>query len=246
MDESLVVADVAEQPTDQDLALVALTPAEMPEQQRALAEWCARKIDAVQRELGHWRALEEEAVSGGFKHATYTAHARRTEKRISYYEKIKAAIEAGYLIVPNMPVRLFAVRVDRETPRRIENDYRWGRTFDARAEALPAGTGRYVDDRLPVYSRKVKTQKSDGTEDTRTLYFADEYNEDIDFPLRGVHPRVLEASGRAMALKLFDELGVVQNDIGRDPIVVGRLLDPRGQNRRVTFFIAWWLNTRDL
>jgi len=33
---------------------------------------------------------------------------------------------------------------------------------------------------------------------------------------------------------------------GTPPLIVGRLLDPRGNGRMVTFFIAWWLNTADL
>lgn len=230
----------------EELALVALTPAEMPDQQRALAAWCDRKIDAVQRELATWRALEEEAVAGGFKHATYTRHASRTAQRVTYYEKIKAAIEAGYLIVPNMPVSLFAVRVDRAKPVAVESTSRWTANFAATAQRLPAGQGRYVDDDLPVYSRKQEVVKADGKTEISTIYFAKRYNEDIDFPLRGVHPRVLQATSQAMALKLFDELGVVRHEVGRDPIVVGRLRDPRGQGRMATFFIAWWLNTADL
>jgi hypothetical protein len=68
----------------------------------------------------------------------------------------------------------------------------------------------------------------------------------VDFPLQGVMPEVLRATSRAMALKLFDQLGVVLNNGGRDPIVVGQLLDPKGNSRLVTFFVAWWLNTDTL
>lgn len=249
MADMVIAGDVIDQPTDEsNVALVALTPEEMPSQQVALLGWCDRKIDAVQRELATFRQLEEEARVGGFRHATYQAAVRRTEKRIVYYQKIKAAVEAGYLIVPNMPVNLFAVRVKGARPKRVESDYRWGSHFDAPANMLPAGDGRYVDDRLPVATRTETRTGSDGKSFEKTVYFAEEYDEDVDFPLRGVHPRVIEASSKAMALKLFDELGVVQNGggAGRDPIVVGRLRDPRGNNRLTTFFVAWWLNTNDL
>jgi hypothetical protein len=67
-----------------------------------------------------------------------------------------------------------------------------------------------------------------------------------DFPFALVKPAVLDATQRAMALKVFDTIGVVQNDSGRDPIMVGQLLDPRGNGRLVTFFIAWWLDTSTL
>jgi hypothetical protein len=49
-----------------------------------------------------------------------------------------------------------------------------------------------------------------------------------------------------MALRVFDEMGTVTNQSGRDPIVVGRLLDPRGNRRCTTFFVAWWLDTATL
>lgn len=238
-----VVDQHAAHQDDEHLTLVALTPAEMPDQQRALAAWCDTKIDAIQRELGQWRALEDEAVLGGFKHASYSAAVRRTEKRITYYQKIKAAIEAGYLIVPNLPTTVFAVRVKRSAPRPVESQYQ--RRFQATAEQLPAGTGRYVDDDLQVRSRRSRDMR-DGKPVETTMYFATEYNEDIDFPLRGVHPRVLKATAQAMALRLFDEVGVADNRTGRDPIVLGRLLDPRGGGRMATFFVAWWLNTADL
>lgn len=67
-----------------------------------------------------------------------------------------------------------------------------------------------------------------------------------DFPFLAVKPAVLAATQNAMALRVFDEIGTVQNSAGRDPIIVGRLLDPRGNGRVSTFFIAWWLNTADL
>lgn len=52
---------------------------------------------------------------------------------------------------------------------------------------------------------------------------------------------------RAMALNVFDQLGVVRNSVrSGDPIVVGQILDPRGGGRMATFFVAWWLDTADL
>lgn len=225
--------------------IVALTPAEMPAAQSALLEWCDKKIEAIERELAQWVALEDEAIAGGFRATSYAANASRTKKRIVYYQKIKAAIDAGYLIVPNMPIQAFAVRVNRERPHRQEADYSWKR-FTTPPENLPAGTGRYVDDELAAPRTRKTTKQQDGKMVEKTIYFADEYDANIDFPMRGVHPTVLGATGRAMALRLFDELGLVQNSGGRDPIVVGRLLDPRGNGRLCTFFVAWWLDTSTL
>jgi len=32
----------------------------------------------------------------------------------------------------------------------------------------------------------------------------------------------------------------------RDPIVTGIIIDPRGGDRKLTFLIAWTINTKDL
>jgi hypothetical protein len=54
-----------------------------------------------------------------------------------------------------------------------------------------------------------------------------------------------------MALRVFDEIGQVRNDgqtirSKADPILVGRLRDPRKGHVGATFFLAWWVHTRDL
>ena len=230
---------------EENLTLVALTPSDMPEQQRKLSAWCDRKIDQVERELATWIALQDEAVEGGFKHTGYTAGATRTAKRVDYYKKIKAAVDAGYLIVPNMPTITFAVRVKRAKPIRKESNYQ--RTAaQASAELLPAGEGRYVDEANHTESETYEAKDYQGQPTKKTRYFATAFDEDVDFPLQGVLPEVLRATSRAMALRLFDQLGVVQNSGGRDPIVVGQILDPRGGQRLTTFFVAWWLNTATL
>jgi hypothetical protein len=246
-DEETGLTTVADgvDPEDDNLALVALTPSDMPEQQRKLSAWCARKIDHVERELGHWTALQDEAIVGGFKHASYTAGLNRTAKRIDYYKKIKAAVDAGYLIVPNMPTVTFAVRVKRAKPAQRESSSHW-QAGQATPELLPAGEGRYVDEVNHVSSRKYPDENYKGEPTTKTMYFSTDYDEEVDFPLKGVMPEVLRATSQAMALRLFDQLGVVQNSGGRDPIVVGQVLDPRGNQRLTTFFVAWWLNTGSL
>ena len=239
-----VVAIASEEPED-NLTLVALTPGDMSEQQRALSAWCDRKIALVERELGTWAALQDEAMAGGFKHTTYTAGLNRTAKRVDYYKKIKAAVDAGYLIVPNMPTVTFAVRVGRAKPPRKESDYQ-STAAQATPELLPAGEGRYVDDANFTEPEQYTKNDYAGKPVERTRYFSTAFDDDVDFPLRGVMPEVLRATSRAMALRLFDQLGVVRNDGGRDPIVVGQLLDPCGTRRLTTFFVAWWLNTADL
>lgn len=237
----------AEPTTDtQELTtLVALTPADMGPAQAALVEWCSRKIAAVQAELDDLQTNHLTLIESGMQGFALARAMARTEKRVTYYAKIKAAVEAGYLIVPNFPIDVFAVRVARTKPRAAEKSSKW-RGFSAEPELLPAGEGRYVDDQL-IYRDESYTEKIDGKPDrTIARYVIDDYDA-VDFPFRAVKPAVLQATQRAMAARLFDELGVVHDRARRgDPIVVGRLIDPVGRGRAVTFFIAWWLDVATL
>jgi len=222
-----------------DLALVALSPADLAPTQAALGGWCVEKVAALQREQTD---LEEHlliATANGWKLAGLNSALNRVARRITYYEKIKVAVEAGYLVVPNFPVTTLAVRVQREKPPHETRDYKYSH-FGAKAQLLPAGEGRYVDDTL-IHRDESFTVEKDGKKEHKTLLVSDSYDEP-DFPFTLVKPAVLDATQRAMALKVFDEIGSVTHRSG-DPIMVGRILDPRGTGRCITFFIAWWLNT---
>lgn len=64
-------------------------------------------------------------------------------------------------------------------------------------------------------------------------------------------PQIMEATGQAMAAKIFDELGILPDPKPKkDPMIIGTIIDPRGvygrERRRVSFIIAWHLNVRDL
>lgn len=136
----------------------------------------------------------------------------------------------------------------------------------AKAEMnLPVGTGRYVDETNPhrdlSYDSK---ERNPQTGEIKTVHHRQTqitaYDEGVDFPVALVRPEILAATERAMALKIFDEIGVVhgQGTMSKrqrrsDPIVIGRTLDGgkgRGYGGEpkhfVTFFIAWWLDTRAL
>lgn len=227
----------------EDMTLLALTPTDMAGAQQDLLAWCDRKIDATRSELADMEANLELATEHGWKHASVQSALNRTTRRIAYFEKIKAAVQAGYLIVPNFPIDIFAVRVKREKQPARTHDSDWG-GFRASAEMLPAGEGRYVDDSVK-YLDQSHTEVVDGKDKRIRRYVTDEYDA-VDFPVAVVKPAVMQATARAMALRIFDEMGTVTNTAGRDPIVVGRLLDPRGNRRCVTFFVAWWLDTADL
>ena len=230
---------------EDDRSLVALSPGEMPATQQALSDWCVHKRTALEQEL---KDLEEHwliASANGWKLRGLQASIQRTKKRLVYYDKVKTAVESGYLIVPNFPVTVLAIRVDRPRQRRTVSTYERSSSFDAKPALLPSGEGRYVDERLLVSDESYTEPDGKGGTKIVRKYVSGDYDEP-DFPFAAVKPAVLAATQRAMALRVFDQIGMVLNTGGRDPIMVGRLLDPRGNGRCSTFFIAWWLNTRDL
>ena len=68
---------------------------------------------------------------------------------------------------------------------------------------------------------------------------------DVVFPVRFARPELLEVTSEAMALKVFDEIGVLPRRRGRDPVIVGRIIEPKTKSR-VSFLIGWYVNTAEL
>lgn len=226
-------------------SLVALTPAELPAVQGQLADWCLQKIRSLGTDLREFRENLRQARKMHWRRTGWERAILKTKKQMIYYTKIKSAVQAGYLVVPNFDVDVLAVRVEKQTPP-------YERDQDvAQCELLAPGTGRYVDDKVKGHKASETYTGSDGKERIRTWFNPTDFNEQLDFPAVLVKPSVLAATNRAMALKLFDRIGIVQTRKS-DPIVVGQIIHPNERYRRynnlrcVTFFIAWFLNTADL
>lgn len=249
-----------------ELSLVALTPADVVPAQAQLSDWCSAKM----RELGQdYRDLHANLVIAKRNRWRTTAlipAVRKLKQRIQYYQKLRTAARAGYLIIPNLPIETIAVRVDRHAPRSEVGRYPTD-VNEAKPELLPADTGRYVDEMLttrtgtrPVFDEKGKIkQDSGGGVVTERWARSTGYDETIDFPIIAIKPLILEATERAMKQHIFDRIGIAfGEDVSTirsarrrrsDPIVVGQVIDPRStkySKRVVSFFIAWWLDTRDL
>jgi len=251
LDTALAVARESDGDVPQ-MELVALAPSDLLAAQTNLVNWCDAKTRSLHTEIADLRENLRIAKESKWRTAGLQSALNRAKRRVMFYDKIKAAVAAGYLIVPNFPVDVFAVRVSRDAPKGLSRTSTWGRGLQASAEQLPVGDGRYVSNAVSETDRSYTEQTPDGKKKEITYITGDEYVEEIGFPVQAVRPVVMDATQRAMALRIFDQIGLVANG-GReyvqqrgDPIVVGRLIDPRGNGRMVTFFVAWWLNTRDL
>jgi len=223
--------------------LVALSPHDVPVAQQQLSTWCRSKIAALGSELRDHRQNLRHARVSKWKTSPWSSLVNKTKRRMIYYAKIKAAVDAGYLVVPNFDIDVFAVKTMRLSPPNTDDH-----TL-AQPDLSPPGRGRYVDDVVFSYQREDELTHRDGTKHKRVVDVPTGYDETPDIPLRGVKPIILDATQRAMALRIFDQIGVVKQR-RQDPIIVGQVIDPdvnhKFWKKTICFFIAWWLDPSTL
>ena len=241
-----------------ELAVTAFTPGEMVSAQTNLIAWCGQKIQTLKVDLFELKESVAMAVKNRWRASTLKKHERVTERRITYYEKIKAALEAGYCIVPNFPVHVFAIRTGKDRPAKMlkitEQSYAPGHLLTQSAEVLPAGDGSYVNPQpiVETTSSKMETPTKNyaGVQNKIWSEQATDWDTEIDFPINMAKPMIMEATKAAMEALVFDELGILPDPHPKkDPLIVGRIYAPKRHpydNGFVTFIIAWHLNVRDL
>jgi hypothetical protein len=226
--------------------LVARNPVEMQEARSGLAEWLKAKIAEVDAEMGDYQRSFEEAVKNkwgakGLKKATSSAFYRK-----EFYEKTLAAVDAGFTVVPEFPVDVFAIRVQRDAPEGGVNHSRYGRAAadQERCEILPAGAGYYVSPSPKTYHWK-ETRADDQGKEYKVDLVKPTKLQPVEFPLRSARAEVMSATAEAMALQVFDEIGICPQTRKADPLIIGRILLP-DSDRAVSFLIAWHLNLNEL
>lgn len=241
-----IVPTVVDEPLD--FTVIATSPGDMQRAQRSLILWAARKIQMVKNELEAAREQLRLHQEHKWSTAGWRSEILRKERRADFYRKIKMALEAGYYIVPPFPLEIFAIRTKREAPR--PNNSTNPRSLVQSADVLPAGEGRYVDV-TPYRSDYVENEKrGDKTVPVR-YYYATEY-QDVDFPFKLARAEIRSATDKAMSLGIFDQLGVLPQRRAPDPIVCGQILVPNKPYYRfatreaITFFVAWWLDTKTM
>ncbi len=229
------------------LQLVARQPEEMQQAQRQLIAWFEQKIAACRREAADANDNLAIAQRNGWKLASFRRQSQLAGRRVAFYEKCKAAVEAGYALVPNFPVDIFAVRTTKAKPKSEEKT--WNPGFSQKGEGAPLGAGEYVSD-LPFVEHRID-QLDDGKGGLRKVdrYWPSEFDAEIEYPLSIAHPAVMSATAEALARKIFDEVGSLPERRRKgDPIVVGRVCGSLGGAERkvISFLIAWYVDTREL
>lgn len=236
-----------------NIEVSASTPNEMVQGHNAMIQWAERKLEAIKNEFKELRDAYEHAKARKWKSDTLKRHAAIAEKRVTFYEKFKAALMEGYCVVPNFPVTLFAIRTTNQKPAHKFAMLRSSsqRNFEQDAKLLQIGEGDYQNPQPNICQGPVQ-KVVEGSQTVEKRQFWAESWDELEFPANMARLHVMEATTRAMALKIFDEIGFLPADYKRnpDPIMIGRLIDPRpvgyGQPRKVSFMIAWHIDTRTL
>lgn len=222
------------------ISLTALVPGEMVKAQQRLIAWCLMKEKVVAEEVDEMQQAYESAKEKKWSWKPLYKQWHRNVKRLEYYQKVRAALEAGFYIVPNFPIDLFAIR----TGKKVNTNYIGHFSYDHEQthQELTVGEGEYKNP-FPLVDR-FKAQISDGKTIRASYSHAVDWA-DIEFPIAMAKPNIMEATDRAMALKIFDRIGIMPHTRKEDPCIIGQVLRREGSSLKIcSFMIAWYLDTR--
>lgn len=237
--------------TAQDVQVTAENADEMAVAQMTIIQWCKNKVADMKAQFLELKGAYEHAVNRKWKSDTLKRHAAIAEKRTDFYQRMLTALEHGYQIVPTFPITAFAIRTDRNSPLRMVTT-NWRQPHTQEPQPIPSGEGEYKNP-FPLVREKT-TSPPTATKSEEKIYWAESWK-DLEFPLSMSKPKIMEATTRAMALKIFDDIGILPgyapNEGTRaprgDPLIIARIKDPRQTgyqpSRFVSFIVAWHLDT---
>lgn len=235
---------------------VALNATDMIAARSKIRVWLADKLCSIEDEQAEVQASLDSAKKHKWKTSSFENMLSRIGRKHLYYTKLLAAVDAGFTIVPNMDVDVFAIRVDRDRPKfceRGESDrgfnYASPHIPPVEENRLPEGEGHYESPEMKVTTTERKDKNAEGKEIFHVTHDAIGY-EELEFPLAVANPLVMDAVSEAMKLKIFDRIGIVPRR-GRalrgDPIVLGQITTKQGYTTKTaSFLIAWYLDVRTL
>ena len=243
-----MAGEIVHQKGDGELFVFARDPAEMTKAQDAMIAWSERKLEQKKTELRDFEQNLVIAKKNKWRASTLEAAVNRGRKKVVFYEKVRDALKAGYYIVPDMDVEVFALRTTAKNPRQNRTSSRWQPTpKDQVTNSPPTGDGKYVSPNRGVFDdTQHEETKKDGTKDIVKTRWWEDFAEP-DFPFTFAKPEILEATAQAMKKKIFDEMGVLPRTRGADPMVIGRITYREGYNRKsINFLVAWFMATDDI
>lgn len=242
-----VPADQDERGLPTDILVIAEQPGELQAAQSQLCEWARGRLDELTKE--HATAVDglRMARERKYPQAAYRTLVRKLDEECLYHRKLLAGLEAGYCIVPNMPIDIIAVRVrsKRAVPTNYYSTYEstYGNPrlpTEPVVTNMEPGNGDYASPNpQPTYwdeTKKDQTGKQITVHKARAKRLVDPR-----YPVHMRKARVIEACDRAQTLKVFDQIGILPSNRRQDPMLIGQIFRPNG--RVVSFLIAWWVDT---
>lgn len=253
--------------------LVALNPVEMQEARGDLKVWLEQKLAVLERDIVEANAALAEARRNGWATAALTSARNRAVDDETFYNKILVAVEAGYTVIPEFPISVFAVRrsepdkTDRATFNNVVNGSDTYLARPVQTDSAPAGAGEYRNPAAETTESTRENFSPGAKERGEPRYYTTVHRSGypagpISFPNETARAPIMKATANAMAEKTFDQIGVcfpiamvgstrqVQTNAARagDPLVIGQVVRKRVGSRQkvVSFIIAWHLDLRTL
>lgn len=244
---------VSHVPFTRDMIVVARTPQDLAKAQAHLVGWVTDKITECEANIGDLQINIDIAKKNHWRVTTLQNQLSRGRKEFIFYKKVKAALEAGYYLVPNFPIDVFAMRTMRDIPKKNVSVSSAIASL-AKTESPEEGMGKYIDPDVRI-DRDTWTEKNaQGKDVERVLFTATEFQE-VSFPFTFARPEVMNATAKALSDKIFDEIGALPGrprnrtgvGIKGDPMIIGRIVNRNGYHEKVmSFLISWFVDTRDL
>jgi hypothetical protein len=232
-------------PVPDSMTVFAQNPQQMRQAQEAMVAWAGGKVNECMTAVVELEENLETAKRCKWRTSALKSALRRARNELTFYRKTKLALEAGYVMVPNFPVGIFAIRTTRKAPKQgqlVRRQFN-GQLADNESNRPPAGEGCYVEPSPPHVPVRALNANGEMTD-----YFKPgTWWEDVTFPFTTVKPEIARATSDAMALKVFDEIGCLPNHrrgtTAGDPILVGQIAHKAGYNeKRFSFLIAWFMD----
>ncbi len=251
---------VMEQPVSVEIkpavtSVTANTTAELPGLQAPLIPWAKERLEDARAEHAELSESIEHAKKRKWKFTGMMNSARKALSRITFYEKIVAALEDGYMLFPPVPnAAVFAIRTEKVSQygqRYTKNSSYPVETIEP--EGLPVGEGQYVN----PYVRWIHWDDKDiGGGNVERSWRPEDLDSPV-FPLKMAKPRIVEAVNAAMEQGVFDEIRMfpmekvsapsprLRAGAMSDPCILGAIYDPRNRKRHY-FLISWLIEKSDV
>jgi hypothetical protein len=232
-------------PVATDIVVVAKTADEMVSSREKLAQWAAAKVLVAKEELVLAETELAKVKEMKQRTASYRTKVAEAKDTVVFYEKIQAALAAGYCIVPEFPIQIIAVRTCAEEPPAVERKADWRGLPAFESESPPLGEGQYVS---PITKNTTESRTEGEDEKAKIVKYrvATGFRK-VSFPVKFARMEILENLDKAQTHRIFDAIGLLPSTARPrpDPMLIGRV-EHGSSGKVVSFMIAWWIDTKTL